>query len=226
MAPSATSSRAFLRCGFQRCVNPSTSTTLLLLAASIIRRQSFADVASGFSHRMCLPASAALTVHSQCMLIGSALITASISGSASCSSYDPYHRSIPCSSAAALAFEAARDEIETICELLDSREAGRWALMPICEVERRPYRTTFCLIWVTCSGAFSILPSVKSPREPARIPWRAVRRSRPETAAPRPRSGHARPPASPAVRGRGLPPRPLPESVRPCVSRLRAPVAR
>ena len=57
--------------------DPGTSTTLLLLAASIIRLQSFADVASCFSHRMCLPASAALTVqsildHARLSTIGSA----------------------------------------------------------------------------------------------------------------------------------------------------------
>jgi len=46
-----------------------------------------------------------------------------------------YHRLNPCSAAAALAFEAVRDEIETISEVFDLRDAGRWALRPIFAVE-------------------------------------------------------------------------------------------
>ena len=52
---------------------------------------------------------------------------------------------IPSSHAAAFALEAVRDEIETISEFFDSREAGRWALIPICEVEIRPYRIILSL---------------------------------------------------------------------------------
>jgi hypothetical protein len=44
----------------------------------------------------------------------------------------------------AFAFEADRDEIETISEVFDLRDAGRWALRPIFAVEIRPYRTMFC----------------------------------------------------------------------------------
>jgi hypothetical protein len=35
-----------------------------------------------------------------------------------------------------------RDEMETISEFVESSDAGRYALTPICEVEINPYQTT------------------------------------------------------------------------------------
>ena len=64
---------------------------------------------------------------------------------------------MPCLHAAAFAFEAFRDEIETISEFFDSIEAGRWALMPIREVEIRPYRTVFFPVSFTYPNFFRLV---------------------------------------------------------------------
>ena len=77
-------------------------------------------------------------VHSQCMPFGSELMIASVLGSASCSSYDPYQRSMLCFFAVASAFAASRDEIDTISEFFEPYEAGRWAFRPTCAVESNP----------------------------------------------------------------------------------------
>ena len=64
-------------------------------AASIICCACATVTASGFSQRMCLPACAALTVHSQCMLLGKGLMIASISGSSNTAWYEPYALAMP-----------------------------------------------------------------------------------------------------------------------------------
>ena len=48
----------------------SSSSTPALLAASNISRTSASLMAMGFSHRMCLPAAAALITHSLCRWLG------------------------------------------------------------------------------------------------------------------------------------------------------------
>ncbi len=64
----------------------SHSTTPASSHAAAIASASAADVASGFSHRTCLPAAAARRVHSRCRAFGSGRYTASTSGSARTSS--------------------------------------------------------------------------------------------------------------------------------------------
>ena len=70
-------------------MNASINRTPTASHAAIMRSASAAFIASGFSHRTCLPASAAAIVHGACRSLGSGLYTASISGSASRSSYEP-----------------------------------------------------------------------------------------------------------------------------------------
>ena len=86
MVPSATSLRARVVWGWWRHIRPSTQRRPALSAASKQRAASAALVANGFSHRTCLPASSALTVHSVCIDTGRGTYTASTSPEASSSS--------------------------------------------------------------------------------------------------------------------------------------------
>ena len=71
--PDATSSRTATHDGWRRYMNASISRTPSASQASTIRSASAAVIASGFSHRTCLPARAAAIVHSACRWLGSGM---------------------------------------------------------------------------------------------------------------------------------------------------------
>jgi len=66
---------------WKRYMNASISFTPFASAARCISKHSAAVIASGFSQSTCFRASAARTAHSQCMLFGNGMYTASTSGS-------------------------------------------------------------------------------------------------------------------------------------------------
>ena len=70
MAPSRISSTSFAVCGLQRYMKASIRKTSLRRAASTTVIVSGAFIVMGFSHRMCLPASAARTAHFACIGCG------------------------------------------------------------------------------------------------------------------------------------------------------------
>ena len=67
-------------------MNASLSRRPVRSAASNAASTSSGCRVNGFSHRTCLPASSALIDHSACIVFGSEMYTASISGSASSAS--------------------------------------------------------------------------------------------------------------------------------------------
>ena len=145
MRPEATDARTASQVGWSRYMNASISRTPSASQASIIRSASAVVVARGFSHRTCLPARAAAIVHSACRWLGSGLYTASTSGSASRSSYEPYARAMPSSDAAAWARPRSREAIATTSHRAAAAVAGMTFPIPILAVERTPHRSTSTL---------------------------------------------------------------------------------
>ena len=80
-------------------MKPSSSCTPASRQASTISTASAASTANGLSTSTCFPARAAAITQRWCSDVGSGMYTASISGSASSSSYDPYAVGIPNSAA-------------------------------------------------------------------------------------------------------------------------------
>src|SRR5918996_1071917 len=97
--PAATKSSAATHVGWWRYMNASIRWRPVSRATSTMPWASSAVMASGFSHRTCLPARSAAIVHSAWRWLGSGMYTASTSGSARSASYEPWAVGIPSRSA-------------------------------------------------------------------------------------------------------------------------------
>src|SRR6185437_797945 len=104
---------------------------------------SAAFIAIGFSQSTCLPASAAFAVQGTCKWLGSGLYTASTSGSASNSSYEPYALGIFKAEAANRALSRSRDAIAVTSVCSPRCIAGMTFLRPMFAVLSMHQRSFF-----------------------------------------------------------------------------------
>jgi hypothetical protein len=152
MRPDATISRATTHDGWWRYMNASISATPARSAAAIIVSASAAVSASGFSHRTCLPASAAAIAHGAWRWFGSGMYTASTPGSARSASYEPCARGMACAAATARAASRSREPIATTSQFGAAAMPGITFVRPILAVERTPQRS------VAIASASNLVP--------------------------------------------------------------------